>query len=797
MRSNLTSHVLGRAQSINRILSDVSLSRIVLTNLTAMGPLSPQGVLFLPYALELLGGSVGWVGLMPYNSIDGFFVYRDPVGQTSASVNALEAASSTGRGGVRALFGLGNGSWAAADVNVTSRVVDMGTLTVVGLTGGFTVADIMVEPGLPATGSFNVPKAGVWGELGKKFPVFPLHHYLPAIGDVGWGVAVSALWVTPLGAELRSAQSRFGWGIDGALFYVQEPSKRLVQTSRVTGDRSVFLANGYAAAVGSLPPYDAKGEDLFLDRVLDVALPVSQNQELAKFRTSLSGVSAAYTKLVKGYGWTAIAYTRITDGGALSGLRIIAIAAVESRSVDRATGGLASAGGSTAAIALSLAAAVFAVAGGVLYWAATGPMRSATKTLVRLERLQFGEAVDGEPAPPRWLTGEGARLQRAVNAVSGLLDVAGPFMPVALVTVLAARRHEREAEKKERGPGSEGGAAAGGGKAPVEENQGGGGGGPDAPPAGAAEAISSSSSVLAAPGSAAAASGGALPAHAPIDPFSLGVRETVSVLLRVEITGVDSTLRRLPEREFAAMLGEYTEALSNLVAEDGGVVVTASGAGTMVIFNCPARPMDIKEAASRACRCAIRARSLIAARKMDWAKLPWMTRLVGGLGHRCAIVMGRLYAGITGTSRFRSFDVFGAPVRMLTLAVRLNRLYGAGILVTEEVLTAAGGLDQYAALWIDSLLVGPQGQNPPIALYELNTFAASATPAAAQASALLAKASLSLAKGKLNDCAVSLVSASRLLEEEWPTLLRPLKERVTKAISTSNLSPYFNFEVVV
>ena len=177
-----------------------------------------------------------------------------------------------------------------------------------------------------------------------------------------------------------------------------------------------------------------------------------------------------------------------------------------------------------------------------------------------------------------------------------------------------------------------------------------------------------------------------LSAIGPVD-AATGDRRNVGILF-VDIQGFTVLGQRLAPHTLATLLSEFREAVTVPVFEMGGAIDKFIGDGALILFGSPEkRPDD----AVRAIRCGRRILESVA---------QWSHRRAAAGEHAVRIGIGghygEVFAGVLGKNRQLEFTVIGDAVNIAERIERLTRLHGTDMVISEDLLRAAG-LEQSAS----------------------------------------------------------------------------------------------------
>ena len=178
-----------------------------------------------------------------------------------------------------------------------------------------------------------------------------------------------------------------------------------------------------------------------------------------------------------------------------------------------------------------------------------------------------------------------------------------------------------------------------------------------------------------------------------------GERRPISVLFS-DIRGFTSIAERLPPETLGEMLGQYLEAMTEVVFAHGGLLDKYIGDAVMAFWGSPV-PAD--DHAARCCRAAL---DMMAA--LDGLNQRWADAGLPRLGIRIGISSGDAIVGNFGSSRRFSYTAVGDTVNLGSRLERLNEEFGTDVLISDDTHAAIG--DEFVCREVGRTAV--KGQNP-------------------------------------------------------------------------------------
>jgi class 3 adenylate cyclase len=190
-----------------------------------------------------------------------------------------------------------------------------------------------------------------------------------------------------------------------------------------------------------------------------------------------------------------------------------------------------------------------------------------------------------------------------------------------------------------------------------------------------------------------------------------GERE-VSVLF-VDIRGYTAYSHGRDAREIFSTVNRYTEAVSSIVREEGGVVVEFNGDGMMAVFGAP-RPLADKEAA------AVRAGVRLA------TEVPSLAAEEGTLAVGVGVATGPAFVGNIEAVDRTIWSAIGNTTNLAARLQSLTRTVAAAVLLDERTWTRAGDHGR-AFTRMDDVAI--RGRAVPETLFALSLPMAAMSPA--------------------------------------------------------------------
>lgn len=172
-----------------------------------------------------------------------------------------------------------------------------------------------------------------------------------------------------------------------------------------------------------------------------------------------------------------------------------------------------------------------------------------------------------------------------------------------------------------------------------------------------------------------------------------------------DIRGFTSLSETLTPQELVKHLNEYLSAMTDIILETGGTLDKYVGDEIMCFWGAP---LEVKDHAWRACRCALLQKAKLEELNKNW---PTEKRLAIGIG----LNTGIMTVGNMGSAGRMNYTLMGDNVNLGARLEGTNKVYGTMIIVSEY--TYALVKDQFIFRELDTIRV--KGKNRPVVIYEL------------------------------------------------------------------------------
>jgi adenylate cyclase len=189
------------------------------------------------------------------------------------------------------------------------------------------------------------------------------------------------------------------------------------------------------------------------------------------------------------------------------------------------------------------------------------------------------------------------------------------------------------------------------------------------------------------------------------NPPELGGVDRELTVFFSDIRGFTSLSETLTPQELVKHLNEYLSAMTDIILETGGTLDKYVGDEVMCFWGAP---LEVKDHAARACRCALMQKAKLNELNALW---PPEKRLNIGIG----LNTGIMTVGNMGSAGRMNYTLMGDNVNLGARLEGTNKVYGTMIIVSEY--TYAMVKDQFVFRELDTIRV--KGKNRPVVIYEL------------------------------------------------------------------------------
>ncbi|MBS1152088.1 MAG: guanylate cyclase [Myxococcaceae bacterium] len=174
-----------------------------------------------------------------------------------------------------------------------------------------------------------------------------------------------------------------------------------------------------------------------------------------------------------------------------------------------------------------------------------------------------------------------------------------------------------------------------------------------------------------------------------------------------DIEGFTALAQRIEPKVLVDMLQQYLSEMTEVVIECRGQVDKYLGDGVMAFWGAPVR---LPSPAKSACDAALKMRARFDKRRKVWEKISGTTMVF-----RSGLDVGETLVGEMGTEHRLNYTVMGESVATAAKLEALSKKYGAVILCTEAIATAAG--DAFVFREVDQVRF--HRRDAPVRVFEL------------------------------------------------------------------------------
>lgn len=153
----------------------------------------------------------------------------------------------------------------------------------------------------------------------------------------------------------------------------------------------------------------------------------------------------------------------------------------------------------------------------------------------------------------------------------------------------------------------------------------------------------------------------------------------VATMVFTDIEGFSTVSETMSPQELAATINEYFQAVGEVIARHGGVILLFEGDAMLITFNAVS-PSD--NHATTALDCALELQQLCVDRRFGNGVC---------LLTRCGVNTGPVTVGAIGTAESLTFTVLGDNVNIAARLEQLNKQYGTYVMCTQETIDACRG----------------------------------------------------------------------------------------------------------
>jgi adenylate cyclase len=189
-------------------------------------------------------------------------------------------------------------------------------------------------------------------------------------------------------------------------------------------------------------------------------------------------------------------------------------------------------------------------------------------------------------------------------------------------------------------------------------------------------------------------------------------RRVVTVFFS-DIKAFSTLSEQLTADVIVRLLNGYFTAVTKIIRERNGIVDKFIGDAVMAFWAPPFSPGD--QHAAEACLAALAQQAALDEFRRELSHLTGLRRNVPDFRVRMGIATGEVVVGTLGSETTKSYTVIGDTVNLASRLEGANKVYGTGIMITEDTLRLAS--QAVEARELDLLVVA--GKTEPIRVFEL------------------------------------------------------------------------------
>ncbi len=247
-----------------------------------------------------------------------------------------------------------------------------------------------------------------------------------------------------------------------------------------------------------------------------------------------------------------------------------------------------------------------------------------------------------------------------------------------------------------------------------------------------------------------------------------GAKQELTVLFS-DIAGFTKISEQFSPEILVSALGEYLDEMSRIIHEQKGTVDKFIGDAIMAFWGAP---LPVEHHALHACRGA-----LLCQRRLKDLRKEWAKKGMPVFKTRFGINTGEVIVGNMGCDKRMDYTVIGDHVNLASRLEGTNKVYGTGIIISEN--TARQAKDEMALRILDYVAV--VGKKESIAIYELICEKSELPPDAGKFIAMYAEALELYRNRKWKEAGMLLSEAQRIYAVDRPA--KVLHERCINYIN--------------
>jgi adenylate cyclase len=185
-----------------------------------------------------------------------------------------------------------------------------------------------------------------------------------------------------------------------------------------------------------------------------------------------------------------------------------------------------------------------------------------------------------------------------------------------------------------------------------------------------------------------------------------GVRKTLTILFS-DINGFTTLSEHLPAEQLTKYLSTYFEEMTREITKSNGTVDKYIGDAVMALWGAP---LDDKDHALHACKCAVQMQD-----SLERLNAAWQKENLPELQVRIGIHTGEVVVGNIGSEERLNYTVIGDNVNLASRLEGLNKLYKTKIIVSEATYQLVK--ENFLFRLLDNVAV--KGKTTGVRVYEL------------------------------------------------------------------------------
>ncbi|MDH5751904.1 MAG: adenylate/guanylate cyclase domain-containing protein [Deltaproteobacteria bacterium] len=191
------------------------------------------------------------------------------------------------------------------------------------------------------------------------------------------------------------------------------------------------------------------------------------------------------------------------------------------------------------------------------------------------------------------------------------------------------------------------------------------------------------------------------------DLLNLGGESRRVTILFTDLAGFTSISERLTPHDVVTLLNEHLGAMADIVLTERGTIGAFIGDAVMAYFGAP---VPLEEQELHACRSALAMQAAMVELNKEW-----QARGLSEVRMRIGVHAGEVIIGNVGSEQRQDYTIIGDAVNTAARLEGVNKFFGTGIIVSEDVLSVTNGA--FTARELARIVV--KGKTRPVAIFEL------------------------------------------------------------------------------